>query len=107
MWVKIYCCVGRWPELHEIALGAARRGVVVLAAIEQQMLWYSYEPSPGDVASGQKAVDDVLTWSNSQHWGGFSATLLNPLPQGGKLLARKLVPAVPNPDLPILVRARA
>ena len=46
-------------------------------AIEQQMLWYSYEPSPGDVASGQKAVDDVLTWSNSQHWGGFSATLLD------------------------------
>ena len=46
-------------------------------AIAQQMLWYSYEPSPGDVASGQKAVDDVLTWSQSQHWGGFSATLLD------------------------------
>ena len=46
-------------------------------AISDQMLWPAYEPSPGDVASGQKAVDDVLTWSNSQHWGAISATLLD------------------------------
>ena len=46
-------------------------------AIEEQMLWASYEPSPGDVTSAQKAVDDVLSWSTSQSWGGMSATLLD------------------------------
>jgi len=46
-------------------------------AIEDQMLWAAYEPTPGDVSSGQKAVDDVLTWSSSQDWGGLSATLLD------------------------------
>ena len=46
-------------------------------AITDQMLWAQYEPSPGDVAGGQKAVDDMLMWANSQHWGSFSATLLD------------------------------
>ena len=46
-------------------------------AIQQQMLWADYEPTPGDVSSGQKAVDDVITWSGSQNWGGISATLLD------------------------------
>jgi len=46
-------------------------------AIEHQMLWADYEPTPGDVSSGQKAVDDVITWSRSQNWGAIWATLLD------------------------------
>ncbi|KOO23982.1 glycoside hydrolase family 10 [Chrysochromulina tobinii] len=46
-------------------------------AIEQGLLWADYEPTPGDISSSQKAIDDVITWSGSQSWSAISATLLD------------------------------
>ena len=46
-------------------------------AIEQGLLWADYEPTPGDILSSQKAIDDVITWSGSQSWSAISATLLD------------------------------
>jgi endo-1,4-beta-xylanase len=47
------------------------------AAIQKQMLWASYEPTPGDVGAGEKAIDDLVAWARSQKWASMGAALLD------------------------------
>jgi hypothetical protein len=45
--------------------------------IEKQLQWDAYEPQPGNVASGQKAVEDLLNWARAQGWTSMSASLFD------------------------------
>jgi hypothetical protein len=52
-------------------------------AIEKQLLWPNYEPVPGTVGAGQKAVDDVLAWASMQRWETMGAALIDSEELGG------------------------
>ena len=45
--------------------------------IEKQLQWDAYEPQPGNVASAQKAVEDLVNWARSQGWNALSAVLFD------------------------------
>ena len=75
-WHATATCLSRACHMLITCLSRAYH-VTSAGSIAQQMVWTKYEPTPGDVRAGEKAIDDLLSWSRIQKWDGMSAALLD------------------------------